>query len=58
MIREAIDAIVTDVRPACHFERPARCVVADRTFARASVRLRRKSGVGETVARSMGGAAA
>ena len=50
-IREAIDAIVTHSRPAvCHSERVPGCVALDRTFAR-------ESGVGQSVARSMGGAA-
>ena len=47
-IREAIDAVVTHSRPACHSERVQGCVAVDRTFAR-------ESGVGETVARSRGG---
>jgi hypothetical protein len=56
-IREAVDTIVTHGRPARHSERAQGCVAVDRTFAKASVRLRRKSGVGQTPARRIGGIA-
>ncbi len=48
-IREAIDAIVTHARSVCRSERRQRAVAVDRIFAK-------ESWVGQTPARSMGGA--
>ena len=47
-IREAIDAIVSYGRSACHSERPYRCHAAGRGAAK-------ESWVGQTVARRIGG---